>query len=99
VTTSTLKKIKAEYHFDLAGAPDVKGPSMRFAIRPELLVAYLWDESVSCVVLRGRSVRRDGTLGAKHSDVYGVYAHFDGHVPDWAEAILADAGLTWPVTR
>jgi hypothetical protein len=93
---ATLRYVKAEHHYSVVDAPDVKHPNRRLTIRPDRVVIRSYADSDAIAVVSGPSVRRDNTLGAQHSVVFSsLDLRFGREIPDWVDKIVSDTGLTW----
>lgn len=83
-----------------AGAPDTKGTgTYRITIRPERLTVRLDggpSAPIGYVKIRGRMVRRDGTL-SKYRDLGWHYGWSNDELPpEWIVDIIDREGLRWP---
>jgi len=90
-----LKTTKTAMRYEVADAPDVAMKYRRFSIRPAEAVINVTDGTVSSVVVSGQSVRRDGTLGARHSEVFSSWSVVDGEIPEWIDKLVASTGIPW----
>lgn len=100
-----LKQHVIEHHLscDEGNTSDLKSETAtrRMVIRPCEIIIYQQPGSslVRYVAVKGRQVRRDGSLGGFRIVTVGLASHHDSIPPWWLNAILAALDLTWMSDR